>query len=99
MTHHIVTATLYTSEFKAEAFGRPSWRACQLEEQTHQHVTMGTVVQDLQEYGWRELGKYDMKMAFPCLKSFNGAPVDRMFVSSVGGSRMGMIMVLSEGEW
>lgn len=84
----------HPAEFKAAPFARPAWTVGHWQSNMTEPYAVGTVAKGLLADGWRELSETDMRSAFPEGKT-GGVPVDRAFVRSEGGSRLGHIVTLT----
>jgi len=101
MARNTSTVTVYDAEFKGLMFaaGSAAWTVTRFESQTYEPRAVSTLARELVGEGWRELGAYDLTRSFPRGKCFGDAPVERAFVTSAPGSRMGRVVVLTAGKW
>jgi hypothetical protein len=85
----------HPAEFKAVPFERPAWTAGHWQASNTEPYAVSTLARDLLADGWRELDDYDRRRAFPNGRT-GGVPIDRAFVRTEAGSRVGHIVTLTD---
>jgi hypothetical protein len=85
----------HRGEFKAAPFERPAWTVGHWQSSTTEPYAVSTLATALLADGWRELDNYDRRKAFPG-GTTGGVPIDRAFVRTEPGSRIGHVVTLTD---